>query len=161
MFFGTIKTTHYTYQQGENMTSKDYCQFIENYIKNDRTGRAIMLTAPWGSGKSYFIKNKLSNYLKEKKLQYVVVSLYGLKEIKEINKELFLEINLQKSSEIGKCIFKHRQQIVNGIIGVGRTILKQLINVNIDFSLKEPNYDKLYQSVNLKNRLVIFEDLER
>lgn len=161
MFFGTINTTHYTYQQGENMTSKDYCQFIENYIKNDRTGRAIMLTAPWGSGKSYFIKNKLSNYLKEKKLQYVVVSLYGLKEIKEINKELFLEINLQKSSEIGKCIFKHRQQIVNGIIGVGRTILKQLINVNIDFSLKEPNYDKLYQSVNLKNRLVIFEDLER
>ena len=55
-----------------------------------------MLTAPWGSGKSYYIKNSLCPFLLEKELDYVVVSLYGLKEIKEVSKNLYLEVRAKK-----------------------------------------------------------------
>lgn len=29
---------------------------IKNYLDNDKTNSAIMLTGEWGSGKSYYIK---------------------------------------------------------------------------------------------------------
>ena len=36
------------------MTNDEYNLYIENYLKNDKTQSAIMLTAPWGMGKSYY-----------------------------------------------------------------------------------------------------------
>ena len=55
--------------------------FIENYLVNDKSQRALLLTAPWGTGKSFYIKNKLCPYLKFKKLKYAVVSLYGMSSV--------------------------------------------------------------------------------
>ena len=40
------------------MTYDDMNSFILNYLKNDITGRAIMLSGEWGSGKSYYVKTK-------------------------------------------------------------------------------------------------------
>ena len=34
------------------MDTKELNEYIKNYLDNDKTQRAIMLTAPWGSGKS-------------------------------------------------------------------------------------------------------------
>ena len=42
--------------------------YINNYLENDKTQRAIMLTAPWGSGKSYYIKHSLCPFLIDNKL---------------------------------------------------------------------------------------------
>ena len=49
------------------MTYDEMNSFILNYLKNDKTGRAIMLTAEWGSGKSYYVKTKLKSFLEDKK----------------------------------------------------------------------------------------------
>ncbi len=48
-----------------------------------------MLTAPWGAGKSYYIRNELCSFLKENNMSYALVSVYGLSSIAEIKKELY------------------------------------------------------------------------
>ena len=40
------------------MTIEELDAYIKDYTKNDKTNRAVMLTAPWGSGKTYYIKNQ-------------------------------------------------------------------------------------------------------
>ncbi len=67
-------------------------KFIKNYFKKNKTRSAIMLSAPWGSGKSYYISNNLIPYLKnEDDIDCIVISLYGLMNIDDISKGIFLE----------------------------------------------------------------------
>lgn len=143
------------------MSNDELNRFIENYLVNDKSQRALMLTAPWGTGKSYYIKNSLCPFLHKNKLHYAVVSLYGIQDLKEVNKELFLEIKLQGIPKKYRWLSSFGKTLASGTAIVGKTILKQLANVDIDLSVKEPNYEKIYRSINLKNRLIVFEDLER
>ncbi len=143
------------------MSFDELNSFIENYLVNDKSQRALMLTASWGTGKSYYIKNSLCPFLHKNKLNYAVVSLYGIQDLKEVNKELFLEIKLQRIPKKYRWLSSFGKMLASGTAIVGKTILKQLANVDIDLSVKEPNYEKIYKSINLKNRLIVFEDLER
>ena len=52
------------------MTTKELNDYILNYLKNDKTQSAIMLTAPWGTGKSYYIQNILKPFLEQKWDEY-------------------------------------------------------------------------------------------
>lgn len=137
------------------MTDFEYNLYIENYLNNDKTKSAIMLTAPWGMGKSYYIQNCLIPYLeKSKHKKCVVVSLYGLNDIKDISKAIYLEIRAKI-----KSLKKEKAQA--GKI-VGKTIIKGALSVaGIDLSLKEADLEKLYASIDLKDKLIILEDLER
>lgn len=47
------------------MTNTELTKFIGHYIEHDKTRSAIMLTAPWGAGKSYYIQNELIRSLKD------------------------------------------------------------------------------------------------
>ncbi len=74
------------------MTNNELNEFIGNYIENNKTNSAIMLSAPWGTGKSYYIQNELIPFLElkeEKKIKVIVVSLYGLKDVNEISRSIF------------------------------------------------------------------------
>ena len=143
------------------MTTNEYNSYIKNYLENDKTQSAIMLTAPWGTGKSYYIRNDLSRFLEENKLSYAIVSAYGLSSIAGINKELFLEIKFQKTKKRCKWIAAFGKTIATGAVGIGKTLLKNIAHIDIDFDLSEPNYKKLYDLINLKGKLIIFEDIER
>lgn len=137
------------------MTDLEYNLYIENYLKNDKTKSAIMLTAPWGMGKSYYIQNSLIPHLEQSNdKECVVVSLYGLNDIKEISKAIYLEVR-------AKIACKKSEKIAAGKI-VGKTILKGALGiVGIDLSLNEADLEKLYSSIDLTNKLIILEDLER
>lgn len=129
-------------------------KYFENYIENDISHRAVMLTSNWGQGKTFYIKNKLMNYLHEKGFECVYVSLYGIKELKELNKQLFMEINM--------CNFSKNSRAKAGFKIIGKTIIKgvaSFFGVNIEQSNKD--WQKLYDSVNLTGKLIIFDDLER
>lgn len=128
--------------------------YIFNYLENDKTNTAIMLTGAWGSGKSYYIKNELKEELEKKGKSYVLISLYGINTIEDISKALYLEIRAKKiksSSEkavAGKLVAK---TIVNGVAS--------FFGVNI--SPTENDLQKLYESIDLSGKLIIFEDFER
>lgn len=136
------------------MTIKELDAYIKDYTKNDKTNRAIMLTAPWGSGKTYYIKNELIPSLKKDGIGTIFVSLYGIDSLAELSKNLYIEARakwINKKSEkreIGKIIAK---TIVKNVVG----------HYGIDLSVDEKDMQKLYESVNLSKRLIILDDLER
>lgn len=132
-------------------------EFIKNYIENDRTNRAIMLTGSWGCGKSYYIKNELQPFLKANgNHKCVVISLYGISDLSEISKSIYIElrtIRKKSTSEASATV-----QVAGKI--VGKTILKNILKTDVAV-LKDDDFNKVYQSVNLDGKLVIFEDIER
>lgn len=136
------------------MTIEELDAYIKDYTKNDKTNRAVMLTAPWGSGKTYYIKNELVPSLKKDGIGTIFVSLYGIESLAELSKNLYIEARakwISKKSEkreIGKIIAK---TIVKNVVG----------HYGIDLSVDEKDMQKLYESVNLSKRLIILDDLER
>lgn len=73
------------------MTIEELDAYIKDYTKNDKTNRAVMLTAPWGSGKTYYIKNELVPSLKKDGIGTILVSLYGIESLAELSKNLYIE----------------------------------------------------------------------
>ena len=137
------------------MNDHEYNLYIENYLKNDKTKSAIMLIAPWGMGKSYYIQNSLIPHLEQAgDKKCVVVSLYGLNDIKEISKAIYFELRVKKIG--GK-----NEKVEAGKI-IAKTLLKNgLSTVGIDLSVQEDDLEKLYASIDLSDKLIILEDLER
>jgi len=133
----------------------NYTAFIENYLLNDKTQSAIMLTGGWGTGKSYFIQNVLKPYLNDKKERScIVVSLYGLSALKEISKSIYLEIKTNGKTKIGEK--------GNAAKIAGKTVLKGITSYfGVDLSRDESDLQELYESIDLSDKLIILEDLER
>ena len=139
------------------MTNSELNEYILHYLKEDRTKSAIMLTADWGTGKSYYIQNELIPFLgKEENGSYscVVVSLYGLKSVEEISKSLYLESRM-------KFLPKGSEGFETGKFAV-KTVVKGITSfLGVDLSKIEEELQDLYQSVDLSGKLIILEDIER
>lgn len=139
------------------MNNSELSKYILHYIKENRTRSAIMLTADWGTGKSYYIQNELIPFLSKKEngcCACIVVSLYGLKSVEEISKSLYLESRM-------KFLAKNSEGIATGKFAV-RTIVKGITSfLGVDLSKTEDELQELYQSVDLSGKLIIFEDIER
>lgn len=138
------------------MKMGDLNSYIKHYLEDDKTQSAIMLTAPWGTGKSYYIRNELIPYLNtdSKQNRCVVVSLYGLNSLADISKSLYLEIRSK--------LFNTKSEAATTGTLVAKTVAKGLANFfGVDLSLSDEDLKKLYQSIDLSNRLIVFEDVER
>ena len=137
------------------MTTEELNDFIKHYIEMDKTQSALMLTAPWGTGKSYYINNVLVPFLNETcEKKCLIVSLYGLKDTKDISKSIFLESKM-------KAISKNNTGLNAGKI-VAKTVVKGLASFfGLDLKVNEEDLNKLYASIDLSDKLIILEDVER
>lgn len=139
------------------MTYQDLNQYILHYLTEDKTKSAIMLTAPWGSGKSFYIQNELKPFLEKEENgshKCLVVSLYGLKELSEISKVLYLESR-------AKFLNNNSEKMEAGKLAT-KTILKGVTSfLGIDLSHSDEDMQKLFESIDLSGKLIILEDLER
>lgn len=139
------------------MTHQELNQYILHYLTEDKTKSAIMLTAPWGTGKSYYIQNELKPFLEKDengKHQCIVISLYGLKNLFEVSKTLFIECRskfLNSDSEKAVAGKFAAKTVINGVTSF----------FGIDLSKSAEDMEELYKSVDLSGKLIILEDLER
>lgn len=139
------------------MTYQELNQYILHYLTEDKTKSAIMLTGPWGTGKSYYIQNELKPFLEKKENgghSCVIVSLYGLKDTAEISKSIYLGTRMKfltAASEKSTTVAFAGETIIKGIAGA----------FGVDLSVSERSLKRLYASVNLTGKLVVLEDLER
>lgn len=143
------------------MNTEELNEFIGNYIKNNNTRTALMLTAPWGAGKSYYINNVLSNYLKEEiNYEPIIVSLYGIKNLNELNKNLYIELRTKLFKN--RKNIRHNTEFKQSLFLFGKTIVKGLTSYyNLNLNINDKDFEKLLKSINLKNKIIIFEDIER
>ena len=139
------------------MTYQELNQYILHYLTKDKTKSAIMLTGPWGTGKSHYIQNELKPFLEKKENgghSCVIVSLYGLKDTAEISKSIYLGTRMKfltAASEKSTTVTFAGETIIKGIAGA----------FGVDLSVSERSLKRLYASVNLTGKLVVLEDLER
>lgn len=141
-----------------------YTKFIENYLENDKTKSAIMLIGGWGTGKSYYIQNVLKPYLEDKNNDCcIIVSLYGLNDLKDISKAIYFEARTKKLiSKIAKPKILQEAESQASAKIVGKTIAKGITSFfNIDLTGNEEDLQSLYESIDLSGKLIILEDLER
>ncbi|MFF2154448.1 P-loop NTPase fold protein [Paenibacillus chitinolyticus] len=140
---------------------------VLNYVRASSTNYAVMLNGNWGSGKTYFWKHILRSRIEaitnenEEKMRTVYISLYGVKSIEEINKQLFLEVYILK--------YKKIKEIAESKAGGRLTqTAKSLITVAKSFEF--PVLDKLLDAnftidfenlTDFKNIVLCFDDLER
>lgn len=136
---------------------------IIDYLKNDKSNQAILIDGEWGSGKTFFIKEKIISEIKEKLTDVPVyyVSLYGISSSNEIH-------NLVSSQITEKYIEKHLGKKVTGSLKkIERAIkkiapvinvLKEASGVGIDFV----HFNELKNNLDIPTKsIMIFDDLER
>lgn len=137
------------------MTTQELNNYIKHYLNNDRTHTAIMLTGAWGSGKSYYIENELVPFLnKGDKNVCVVISLYGLEELADVSKSIYMEMRMPTFS-------KKSEGFTTGKV-IAKSVIKSIISTaGVDINITNKDLKKLYASIDLKGKLLILEDLER
>lgn len=136
------------------MKCEEINSFIERYATQYTTKTAVLLTGEWGSGKSYYINNVMRPYLKKKKIRCVIVSLYGVDNLAELSKQIYL--NLRGLSPKKKSEAREYLSIV------GHNIINNALSFKgLSINVSDDELQKLYESVNLENVLLVIEDVER
>ena len=151
------------------LTNDELVDIILKYVDKDIYNYAIMIDGEWGCGKTYFIKNQLIEEIEKhekqstvttkgyKSRQVIYISLYGVKSIEEISKQVFMKSYLSKA--------ENAQGITKAGIKVVGTVLPavfDVINNKIGTDLNTDNIsDSIEHLLPTKNSILIFDDLER
>lgn len=116
---------------------------ILNYLNMDSSG-ALMVTGPWGCGKSYFFEHFLFEKLRAKNFKPLRVSLFGLSSLSDLSKNIISEYAdyltdnkiLKKIADGGANLVKFADKIklpfvsdyldLKGIFGSGKALYKLL-----------------------------------
>ncbi|PQB07303.1 hypothetical protein BST83_09150 [Polaribacter filamentus] len=137
--------------------TEDLTKRITQFLEID-TNYAVIISGDYGIGKTYYFKNKLfpivrktsvPNSENEEKYRPMLISLFGIKSVEEIQKQIFLELfpllknkGVKIASDIGKSLIK----VFSGLD------IEQYITDADTSSSDVINYNKL---------LLCFDDIDR
>ena len=135
---------------------------IKYYIDTDFYNYAVMIDGAWGSGKTYFVKNVLLKKIESNEKRVLYVSLYGISNIQELGKKLYLDFLLKDKS---KLVTEH-SELVENVVGTMIDIGSPFMGKLGDIDIKEKKIKNIVQNTvkhicPMKNCVLIFDDLER
>ena len=141
------------------MDDEKILDVLNKYIKNPKMQYAILIDGDWGSGKTYFIKNKFVS--KNKNIIYI--PLNGIKNREDIDKKIYykiLENNMPKKvkkiknstalKKTSRVVYSISNKIIKNIFGIDISEIK-----NIDIS----EIISLFKDIS--DYVLVFDDLER
>lgn len=139
---------------------EDLVESILDYVRSDYTDYAIMLNGEWGSGKTHFWNNKIrkkieSLQLNGKRYTTIYMSLYGISNLEEISKKIFIETT--------QLMDKNLRKFMNAN---GQTTIPEYAKTGIDmanFFGVTQNGDKVDYGAffSTDDKVLCFDDLER
>ena len=139
---------------------EDLVESILDYIRADYTDYAIMINGEWGSGKTYFWNNKVRNKIESlslngKKYTTIYMSLYGISNLEDISKKIFIETTQLMDKNLKKYMDSHQESRIPEYAKTG-------LNMANSFGLSQ-NSDKIdYASFfATDDKILCFDDLER
>lgn len=138
----------------------DLVESILDYIRADYTDYAIMINGEWGSGKTYFWNHKIKNKIESmqingKKYTTIYMSLYGISNLEEISKKIFIETTQLMDKNLKKYMDNN-----------GQTSIPEYAKTGLDmanFFGVTQNGDKLdyKEFFSTDDKILCFDDLER
>ena len=135
-------------------------KIIKEYLEM-QTNFAIMISGTWGSGKSYYYKNYVNDLIKNtetyndasKKYKSIIISLFGIKSIEDLETQIFLSLYpflKNKKFKLGASVGK---VIAKGILTVKG--LGEYSTILDNAKVKGENF------ISFANLVICFDDLER
>ena len=96
---------------------EDLVESILDYVRSDYTDYAIMINGEWGSGKTHFWNNKIkkkieSMQLNGKRYTTIYMSLYGISNLEEISKKIFIETTQLMDKNLRKYMDANEQTTI-------------------------------------------------
>ncbi len=96
---------------------EDLVESILDYVRSDYTDYAIMINGEWGSGKTYFWNNKIRNKIESmqlngKQFTTIYMSLYGISNLEEISKKIFIETTQLMDKGLKKFMIANNQTTI-------------------------------------------------
>ena len=139
---------------------EDLVESILDYIRADYTDYAIMINGEWGSGKTYFWNNKIRNKIESmrlngKRYKTIYMSLYGISNLEEISKKIFIETTQLMDKNLKKFMD------TNGEVTIPEYAKTGLDMANL-FGVTQ-NGDKIDYAdfFSTDDKVLCFDDLER
>jgi len=139
---------------------EDLVESILDYVKSDYTDYAIMINGEWGSGKTYFWNHKIrkkieSLQLNGKKYQTIYMSLYGISNLEDISKKIFIETTQLMDRNLKKFMNSSEQKTIPEYAKTGLDMANFFgVTQNGD----KVNYSEFF---NTDDKILCFDDLER
>lgn len=140
-----------------------------NYVDESIYDYAVMIDGEWGCGKTYFIKKRLYTELEKhekEKVQnqegykpkgIIYLSLYGVKSLEEVSKQILMESYFVKSGNAKGIIRKGTE-----ITGKMLPVLFDIIKTKTGLELEAENVSNAAGGFfSVKDSILIFDDLER
>lgn len=148
-------------------------QVIMQYVVNPKSELAILINGEWGIGKTYYIDNIIIPHIKnntdpKQKKNVIKVSLYGLKNYKELYNRIYLKMiwNYMPESAKGNIIEKIAQTIKKTYDLLSeKDVEADIPSGSISFGVNLPAINDMVELANvwtnLEDYVLIFDDLER
>lgn len=139
---------------------EDLVESILDYIRADYTDYAVMINGEWGSGKTYFWNNKIRNKIESLQLngkQYTTIymSLYGISNLEEISKKIFIETTQLMDKNLRRYMQSNGQTTIPEYAKTGLDMANFFgVTQNGD----KVDYAKFFST---EDKVLCFDDLER
>lgn len=138
----------------------DLIESILDYVRSDYTDYAIMINGEWGSGKTYFWNNQVKKKIESLKLNgkrftTIYMSLYGISNLEEISKKIFMETTQFMDRNLRKYMNAN-----------GQTTIPEYAKTGIDmanFFGTSTNSNRIdyAEFFSTDDKVLCFDDLER
>ena len=139
---------------------EELVESILDYIRADYTDYAIMINGEWGSGKTYFWNNKIRKKIDSTKIngkQYTTIymSLYGISNLEEISKKIFIETTQLMDKNLRKYMNSHGQATIPEYAKTGLDMANLF---GVSQNTNKVNYEDFFTT---EDKVLCFDDLER
>jgi hypothetical protein len=119
--------------------------YCTSFIDNENNPEfALFLKGQWGCGKTFFIKNLVKKHYKTRENEFTFVSLFGVKEISELDMKVFQSIYPK----------------VGMIMDIGLKVGLSKIGLDSKDSLKD-KIIRPFKRKSVDKKVIIIDDLER
>lgn len=139
---------------------EELVESILDYVRADYTDYAIMINGEWGSGKTYFWNNKIKNKIESlqlngRKYTTIYMSLYGISNLEDISKKIFIETTQLMDKNMKKYMDSHNQITIPEYAKTGLDMAHLFgVTQNSD----KIDYERFFST---NNKVLCFDDLER
>ncbi|WP_346880583.1 P-loop NTPase fold protein [Clostridium sp. UBA3061] len=140
-----------------SLTDEQIIQILIDYVKDSRYKQAVLIDGEWGSGKTFFVEEKLQSRLNEELSENSIfyISLYGLDNFAQIMDEIYsiaFEDYFDKKLGDGK----------GEKLGKGLKFTSKILSVGLKhFNIDSKDLPSLSDIKQIKDTIIIFDDLER